>query len=70
MPPSFEEENLIRKIRETSNGEVKEILRDLTADSNVISAENVEHRKAWINAIDRGGLVKITTEAHRCFYAI
>jgi len=78
VPLSFEEENtvryiggyLVRKIRETSNDGVKAILSDLTADGSVTSAENLEHGQAWINAIDRGGLVKITTEAHRCFYAI
>ena len=77
VPLSFEEENavhyiggyLIRKVRDTCNDGVKTILSDLTADGT-INADTYEHGQAWINAIDRDGLVKITTEAHRCFYAI
>jgi len=77
VPLTFEQENtvryiggyLIRKIRETCNDGVKAILTDLTADGS-IDHENVECGQAWTNAIDRGGLVQVTSEAHRCFYAI
>jgi len=78
VPLSFEEENtvryiggyLIRTVRETSNDGVKAILSDLTADSSTVTDDDSDHGQAWINAIDRGGLVKVTTEAYRCFYAI
>ena len=75
VPLSFEEENTVCYIggylvSDTCNDGVKAILGELTADGNVINADSYDLGQAWINTIDRDGLVKVTTEAHRCFYAI
>ena len=73
---TFEEENAVRYVggyvirqlmHKSVDGGVKQVLSELI-DTGACTAEGPAQE--WVNAIDRGGLTKITTEAYRLFYAI
>jgi len=73
---TFEEENALRYVggyvirqllQKTKDSGVQHVLSDLK-DQGVTTSEGPAQE--WINAIDRGGLTRITTEAFRLFYAI
>ena len=73
---TFEEENALRYVggyvirqllQKTKNSGVQHVLNDLK-DQGITTSEGPAQE--WVNAIDRGGLTKITTEAFRLFYAI
>ena len=71
---TFEEQNAIRYIggyiirslhQKTKHSGVKHVLYELKDEDNTDGPA-----QEWVNAIDRGGLTKITTEAYRFFNAI
>ena len=73
---TFEEENAVRYVggyvirhlmHKSADSGVKQVLSELI-DEGTGTAEGPAQE--WVNAIDRGGLTRITTEAYRLFYAI
>ena len=58
---------VVRQLMQKSKDSgVKQLLNELIDESDSTAGPAQE----WIDAIDRGGLTRITTEAHRLFYAI
>ena len=76
-PLSFEEENgirymggyVVRKLREHPDcAEFNELLNEMVSTEDMLDENSPS--AAWTNAINRGGLVKITADAYQVFLAV
>ena len=71
-----EEENAVRyvggyiihSLKNKKEKEFTDILKDLSDDDPDGNTEGPAQE--WINAVDRGGLTRITTDAYQFFYAV